>query len=74
MNYQVWTKGDEYSGWSKKDCADLPAALGEVLLAIRAGKEPLLTVEVQFQVKILAKEEPVEVEEGKAEPDQVAGA
>jgi hypothetical protein len=52
--YQVWTKGDEYSGWARKDCPDLPAALAEVLAAIRAGKDPLLTAELKFNVSVVA--------------------
>lgn len=54
--YQVWTKGDEYQGWARKDCPELQAALDEVLVAIKAGKEPLLTVEVMYEVGINVKE------------------
>ncbi len=73
--YQVWTKGDEYSGWSKKDCPDLKTALTEVLATIKAGKEPLLTTEVMFEVDIKVKEaKEVEVKESKAKPGKGARA
>lgn len=72
--YQVWTKGDEYSGWARKDCPDLKAALAEVLETIRAGKDPLLTVEVKYAVGInVMKEAPVEAKKSEAEPDKDTG-
>jgi len=73
MNYQVWTKGDEYSGWSRKDCGDLPAALREVLAAIKRGQEPLLTVEVTYEISLNIKEERIEAAQSETELDKVAG-
>lgn len=55
MSYQVWTK-DEYTGWTRKDCDDLVVARDEVLAALKKGLEPLLTVEVPFNVSIEIKE------------------
>ena len=73
MEYQVWTY-DEYEGWQKKDCGDLSAAQREIMLALKTGKEPLLTVAVPFDVNVKIKEEMIgEVPKGKAKPDKVAG-
>ena len=69
--YQVWTKGDEYSGWAKIDCAELKAALASVLLAIKSGKEPLLTQEVKYEFEISVKEDKIgEATESKAQHDK----
>jgi len=71
--YYVWTKGDEYSGWSKKDCPDLEKALAEIMATIRIGKEPLLTVEVRYEVDIKVKEgQDSEAAKSEAKPDKVA--
>ena len=73
--YQVWTKGDEYSGWARKDCPDLKAALAEVLSTIKAGKEPFLTAEVVYEVGIKIKEgKTSETAQDKAELDKDTGA
>lgn len=73
--YHVWTKGDEYSGWQKKDFPAEPAALAEVLAAVRKGMDPLLTQSVPYEVVILRKEEsPGEIAQGQAQPNQGAGA
>ena len=73
--YQVWTKGDEYSGWAKKDCPDLPTALAELLAFVKAGKEPVLTEEVKYEVGVRIKEGDLgEVKKSEAKPDKVAGA
>ena len=55
MGYQVWTK-DEYEAWKRTDCEDLPAAQVQILAALKAGREPLLTVEIPFEVKVEIKE------------------
>jgi hypothetical protein len=74
MSYQVWTKGDEYSGWQRKDCPDLKTAMAELLAAIKAGKEPVLTEEVNYEVGIRVKEGKLdEVKESETESDQSAG-
>jgi len=71
--YQVWTK-DDYEGWKRKDCEDLAAAQGELLAALKAGKEPLLTVEIPFGVNIEIKEGKVsEAAQGEAEPGEGPG-
>ena len=57
--YQVWTK-DEFEGWKRKDCEDLAAAQAELFAALKRGAEPLLTVEVPFDVNIKIKEVPTE--------------
>ena len=72
--YQVWTKGDEYSGWARKDCPDLKTAMAELLAAIKAGKEPVLTEQVNYEVGIRVKEGKLgEAAKSEAEPDQGAG-
>lgn len=52
MNYQVWTKDEYEEKWSKVDCGDLPAARREVDKAVRAGQEPLLTIEIPYELSI----------------------
>ena len=74
MSYQVWTK-DEFEGWKRKDCEDLLAAQVEIMAALKRGAEPLLTLEVPFDVNIKIKEGKVsEVSKSKARPGKGAGA
>lgn len=56
MDYQVWTKEEYADVWTKVDCGDLPAARREIDLAVRAGREPLLTVEVPYKLDIKISE------------------
>jgi len=73
MSYQVWTK-DEFEGWKRKDCEDLTAAQAELLAALKRGAEPLLTVEIPFDVNIKIKEEKIsEVPKAQAKPDKGPG-
>jgi len=62
MNYQVWTKEEYSETWTKIDCGDVEAATRELLKAIRAGREPLLTQELPFSFNVLVGPEP-EVEQ-----------
>ena len=74
MSYQVWTK-DEFEGWKRKDCEDLAAAQAELFAALKRGAEPLLTVEVPFDVNIKIKEDKIgEVPKSKAKPGESPGA
>ncbi len=52
MDYQVWIKQEFGEEYTKVDCGDLPAAKREVDKAVRAGAEPLLTVEVPYSLAI----------------------
>ena len=72
MNYQVWTK-DEYEGWKRADCPDIETVKASVLAAIKTGKDPLVTVEVPFDVNIKIKEGKIgETTESEAKPDKGA--
>ena len=52
MDYQVWTK-DEYGDiYTKVDCGDLAAARRELDKAVRAGREPILTQELPYELSI----------------------
>lgn len=74
MGYQVWTK-EEFAGWTRKDCESLPDAQAELLAALKRGAEPLLTVEVPFDVNIKIKEgKPVEIGKVETKPGEGAGA
>jgi len=73
MDYQVWTK-DEFEGWKKVDCGDLPAAQRELLKALTSGQEPLLTVEVPYDFNVNIKEGEIgAVKKSKAKPDKGPG-
>ena len=52
MDYQVWIKDEFEDKYTKVDCGDLAAAKREVDMAYRAGKEPILTVEVPYSLAI----------------------
>ena len=70
MHYQVWTK-DDYQGFMKKDFPDLKTAQLEILVALKKGKDPLLTVAVPYGVVIIVEEEKIgEVTENQAVPNQ----
>ena len=72
--YQVWTY-DDYDKWVKKDCGDLEAAKREIMAAYRIGREPLLTMTVEYDVNIKIKEaKKVEAAKSEAEPDQGPGS
>ena len=73
--YYIWTKDDEYSGWSKVDCPDEGKALAAVLFLVKQGKSPVLTQEVPFEVGIKVQEvQSGEIAQSEAKPDQSAGA
>jgi len=52
MDYQVWIKDEFGETYTKVDCADIAAAKREVDKAVRAGAEPILTVEVPYSLAI----------------------
>ncbi|MBA7559927.1 hypothetical protein ES708_01545 [subsurface metagenome] len=56
MDYQIWTK-DEYDVWQKVECGDKDAAMREIDLAVRAGKDPLLTVAIPYKLSIKLEED-----------------
>lgn len=70
MNYQVWSKEEYGELWKKVDCEDIAAAKGEIDKAVRAGGEPILTVEVPYELNIKVSEVGSEVKKGKAKPDK----
>ena len=74
MDYQVWIKNEYDEGYTKVDCGDLAAARREIDVAVRAGGEPILTVEVPYELGIKVGEVGSEVKKGKPKPDKGAGA
>jgi len=85
MDYQVWIKDEYGDTWTKVDCGDLPAAKRELDKAVRAGREPILTQELPYELsikvgepgtetpklKVVKKEPETKVEEApKDEADQ----
>lgn len=57
MEYQVWTSdyGEQYT---KIECGDLGAVKREVLKAVMAGKEPLVTQSLSFNINVTVTEGP----------------
>ena len=68
MDYQVWTKDEYGDTYTKVDCGDLEAARRELDKAVRAGREPTLTVEVPYSLAI--KVEDVGTEKPKRKVDK----
>jgi len=56
MDYQVWIKDEFGDTYTKVDCGDLAAAKREVDTAVRAGANPILTVEVPYSLAIKVEE------------------
>lgn len=52
MDYQVWTKAEYGTEWSREECGDIEAAKRIILSARQQGKEVTLTVEVPFELLI----------------------
>ena len=52
MNYQVWHKDEFGDAFQKVDCPDIAAASIAIDKAVRAGGEPILTVEVPYSLAI----------------------
>ena len=50
MDYQVWVKDEYEDKYTKVDCGDIEAAKRELVNAARKGQEPILTVEVPFEL------------------------
>lgn len=74
MEYQVWTH-DEYEGWRKVDCTDLPAAQEEIMKAVATGKTPLLTTAIPYHLVIDVKEDRIgEAIKSKTQPSKSPGA
>ena len=74
MNYQVWTKEEYGDNWTKVDCGDLAAAKRVLDETVRAGREPLLTVEVPYELSIKVSEVGSEVPKSKPKPGKDPGA
>lgn len=63
MDYQVWIKDEYEQKYAKVDCGDLLAAKRVIDEAVRAGGEPILTVEVPYSLAIQV--EPLGTEKSK---------
>jgi len=74
MDYQVWIKDEYGDAYTRIDCGDLEAAKREIDKAIRAGREPVLTVGVQYTLDIKVKETVNEADKIKTKPDKNTGA
>lgn len=74
MDYQVWTKEEFGDNYTKVDCGDLSAARREIDKAVRQGREPILTVEVPYELGIKVGEVGSEPKKSKAKPDKGPGA
>ncbi len=60
MDYIVWIK-DEYGDlWGRADAGDKPAAKRIILEHMKAGREPVLTVEVPFELVLNVGEPGIE--------------
>lgn len=73
MDYQIWTKDDYDDKWARQDCGDLAAAKRIIDTEVRAGREPLLTVEVPYKIDIKFTEVSSEVTKSKTKSDKGAG-
>lgn len=73
MNYQVWIKDEFGESYTKVDCGDLPAAKREVDKAVRTGGEPILTVEVPYELSIKTGEAGSETKARKPKPGKDTG-
>ena len=72
MEYQVWTKEEYGELYKKVDCGDITAVKRELDKAVRAGLEPLVTVEVPYELNIKLSEVGSEVKKSEAKPDKGA--
>jgi len=72
MDYQVWIKNEYDEGYTKVDCGDLGAAKREIDKAVRLGVEPILTIEIPYELNIKVSEVGSEVKKSKAKPDKSA--
>jgi len=57
MEYQVWTKVEYADEWQKVDCGDKESAMREIDTAVRAGKDPFLTIAVPYKLSIRLEED-----------------
>ena len=73
MDYQVWTKEEFGENYTKVDCGDLSAARREIDKAVRQGREPILTVEVPYELGIKVGEVGSEPKKSKAKPGKDTG-
>lgn len=73
MNYQVWTKADYEEMWKRVDCVDIAAVKRELDKSVRAGQEPLVTVEVPYELGIKLSEVGSEVKKSETKSDKDTG-
>lgn len=73
MDYQVWLKDEYGETYTKVDCGDLPAAKRELDKAVREGKDPILTIEVPYELNIKVSEVGSEVTKTKTKSDKGPG-
>lgn len=74
MDYQVWLKEDYQELYRKVECGDLGAAKRELDKAVRAGQEPILTMEVPYELGIKVGEVGAEKPKRKKEPTLIEKA
>jgi len=72
MDYQVWIKDDYGDTYTKVDCGDLAAARRVIDEKVRTGGEPILTVEVPYELSIKVGEVGSEAKKDKTKPNKVA--
>lgn len=72
MDYQIWIKEEFGDTWSRVDAGDLGAAKREILVASKAGKEAILTVEVPFSLELKVGEPGGETKKRRTTKEQPA--
>ena len=72
MDYQIWSPEDYSDNWRRQDAEGLAAAERVIRSELQLGHEPVLTVEVPFQVQLKVGEPGAEPKETKVPKETAA--
>lgn len=72
MDYTIWTKEEFGDSWKRQDAGDKGAAKRLILEEMKSGREPILTVEVPFDLKLEVGDPGAEVKKTRGKNDPPA--
>lgn len=73
MDYTIWTKEEFGDTWKRQDAGDEQAAKRIILEEMKQGREPVLTVEIPFNLKLEVGGPGAEVKKPRGKRDSPAG-
>ena len=73
MDYQIWTKAEYGDDWHRQDAADKAVVKRILLEELKAGRAPILTVEVDFSLQLTVGDAAKQLKKAENDPEPPAG-